>query len=109
MELLDEIDDVHVLDALLYGMNLRVAGAGGVGASLALDALASFLAAGTLSHVTLHMPTAAARTVAPASAAAVAEPPTPATAGAVDDAVAEPLAPDAPVSAIATRIEVCRG
>lgn len=109
VELIDEIDDVHALDALLFGMNLRVLRAGAVGASLALDALASFLTTGTLSHITLHTPTAAARTVASADAPTFAELPAPATADATDDAVAEPLAPDAPVSAIATRIAELSG
>jgi hypothetical protein len=109
VELFDEIDDVHVLDALLSGMNVRTEGAGAVGVSFALDALASFLATGTLGHITLHMPTATARTVASAGAATLEELPVLATAHDVDAAVAEPVAPDAPVSAIATRIAELSG
>ena len=109
VELFDEIDDVHVLDALLSGMNLRVVGAGAVGASFALDVLASFVAAGALSHITLHMPTAAARTVASAGAPTFEELPAAATADPVDDVPVEPLAPDASVSAIASRIAKLSG
>jgi hypothetical protein len=108
VELFDEIDDAQVLDALLSGMNLRVVGVGAIG-SFALDVLASFAAAGTLGHIAVQMPTAAAPTVASVGAPTFEELPTSATGDPVDDAIAEPLAPDAPVSAIATRIAELSG
>lgn len=112
VELFDEIDDASVLEALLSGMHVRVAGAGPLG-SFAIDALASFLAAGRLSHTALHMPTASARTVTSPDIAtmapAVAELPAAVNADPVDDPVVEPLAPDAPVSDVATRIAALSG
>jgi hypothetical protein len=111
VELFDEIDDVHVLEDLLSGMNLRIVGAGAIG-GFVVDALAGLLTGGTISNVMLRMPMTSARTVPPSIVAA--PPPAVETAATavdtvVDDPSTEPLAPDAPVSAIATRIAQLSG
>jgi hypothetical protein len=108
VELVDEIDDVHMLDDLLSGMNLRIVGAGAIGVVI-VDALAGLLTGGTITNVMLRMPTTSARTVPPSIVAArppaVEELPVATAVDAfVDDPSTEPLAPDAPVSAIATRV-----
>jgi hypothetical protein len=109
VELFDEIYDARELDDLQSGMSLRIIGAGAIGAAFAVDALPGLLAAGTISNVTVRMPTTSTRTAAPAivtaPGVAVEELPAKATADViVDDPAVKPLAPDAPVSAIATRI-----
>jgi hypothetical protein len=113
VELFDEIDDVHVLEDLLSGMNLRIVGAGAIG-GFVVDALAGLLTGGTISNVMVRMPMTSARTVPRSNVAAPPPaverlPAATAVDTVVDDPSTEPLAPDAPVSAIATRIAQLSG